>query len=95
MNETSASATNPRVIAAMLIISGVFMIAVSFGFRGQGATNSQLTFSALSLANVLNGVAMLLSRRQAWLGRLLRALMIVCLGIGVLFLVLLWLGVEL
>lgn len=94
MNETPSSATNLRVIAAMLIIGGAFMITVSFRFRGEGAANSQISFSALGLANVLNGVV-LLPHRAAWLSRLLRALMIVSLGIGVLFQVQLWLNIQL
>ena len=84
-----------RPQAGIPIFSGLLIMALSFGFRGDGATNSRIGLFTLGLALVLVGGAEFLPRHSTMVAGLVRIAAYLSTFIGCLFVSLLWMGIHL
>jgi hypothetical protein len=84
-----------RPQAGIPILNGLFMIALSFAFRGESATTPRIGLFALGLALVLIGGAELLPRHSTMVVGLVRIAAYLSTFIGCLLVVLLWVGIHL
>ena len=84
-----------RAQAGIPILNGLFMVALSFAFRGENAASPRIGLFALGLALVLIGEAELLPQHSTRVVGLMRSAAYLSTFIGCLLVVLLWFGIHL